>query len=186
VTISHAPTAYPAATLAKLLNLTERRIQQLAKEGILIKVQSGKYDLVRSVQGYVKYLQDRAMGRQDAHYTDPTDIRLERKRLIKAQADNAECEYQVRRGELVALDVVKDLFNEVAVLYGSSLDALPGRLAQELAGISDPALIKSKLFDECRQLRNLTAEHLERLAETENADLAICQDRQSPSHKNTE
>lgn len=165
--------AYPASTLAKLFRLTERRVQQLAKEGILVKTTHGKYDLVGSVQGYVKYLQDRAVGRQDAAYTDPTDIRLERKRLIKAQADNAECEHQVRRGTLVALDVVEQVLNEVAVLYGSSLDALPGRLAQELAGMSDPAVIKNKLFDECRQLRNLTADGLQRFAKTEESGFTI-------------
>jgi phage terminase Nu1 subunit (DNA packaging protein) len=177
--MSNSPVAYPASTLAKLFHLTERRVQQLAKEGILTKVQSGKYDLVASVQGYVKYLQERAAGRMDGSYADTSDIRIERKRLIKAQADNAECEYQIRRGELVALDVVKQILNEVAVLYGSSLDALPGRLAQELAGISDPAIVKIKLFDECRQLRNLTAEHLQRFAETEEGDQTICSDRQS-------
>jgi phage terminase Nu1 subunit (DNA packaging protein) len=177
--------AYPASTLAKLFHLTERRVQQLAKEGILVKSAQGKYDLVASVQGYVKYLQDRAMGRSDGSYADPSDIKLERKRLIKAQADNAECEYQVRRGELVSLDLVKHLLNEVAVLYGSSLDALPGRLAQELAGIPDPALIKNKLFDECRHIRNLTAGHLERFAETERADQTIYADCQSTFAKNT-
>jgi len=174
----NAPT-YPASTFAKLFDLTERRIQQLSKDGIIPKSIDGKYELVGVVRSYVKYLQVRAQGRQDAAYTDPTDIRLERKRLIKAQADNAECEHQIKRGELVAFSVVENLLNEVAVLYGSSLDALPGRLAQELAGLSDAAVIKNRLFDECRQLRNLTADHLARLAEGQESDPAIGRDGQS-------
>ena len=165
--------AYPAATFAKLFDLSERRIQQLAKDGIIPKPVAGKYALVGVVRRYVKYLQTRAQGRPEATYTDPTDIRCERKRLIKAQADNAECEHQIKRGELVALAVVEELLNEVAVLYGASLDALPGRLAQELAGLSEPSLIKNKLFDECRQIRNLTAQHLERWAEAKTEDLAV-------------
>jgi hypothetical protein len=99
--------------------------------------------------------------------------------LIKAQADNAECKYQMKRGALVALDAVEQVLNEVAVLYGSSLDALPGRLAQELAGISDPAILKAKLFDECRHIRNLTAGHLERFAKAKTGDLAVSADCQS-------
>ena len=178
-----APT-YPASTFAKLFDLSERRIQQLAKDGIIPKSVNGNYEFVGVVRGYVKYLQARAAGRQDAHYTDPTDIRLERKRLIKAQADNAECEHQIKRGALVALDIVEQVLNEVAVLYGSSLDALSGRLAQELAGISDAAIIKAKLFDECRHIRNLTAGRLERFAEAQTSDPTIGRDGQSAESKN--
>src|SRR5579862_6992873 len=127
-----------AATLAKLFNLTERRIQQLAKDKIIPKSERGKYELILAVQGYVKYLQERAQGRVDGSYQDSSDIRLERKRLIRAQADKTENETKKMRQELVALLLVQDVLNEVAVIYGSSMDALPGRLANELAGINDP------------------------------------------------
>lgn len=156
----------PASTLAKLFNLTERRIQQLAKNGIILKAKHGQYELVGTVQGYIKYLQDRALGRVDGSYQDSSDIKLERKRLIKAQADKTESENKKLRQELVAFSLVQDVLNEVAVLYGSSMDALPGRLANELAGISDPAEIRAKLFDECRNVRVLTATHLRGFAET--------------------
>lgn len=158
--------SYPASTIAKLFNLTERRVQQLAKEGVIPKGERGKYDLVGAVRGYVKYLQERALGRSDAAYNDEADIKLERKRLIKAQADKTESENQKLRGELVPFELVEDVLNEVAVLYGTSVDALPGRLANELAGINDPAEVKSRLFDECRRIRIATADLLRRFAET--------------------
>lgn len=177
---------YRAAALANLLNLTERRVQQLAKEGIIPKAKKGQYDWVSCVKNYIQYLQDRALGRTDGRYRDASDIKFERKRLIKAQADNAECEYQLRRGELVALNLVIEILNEVAVLYGSSVDALPGRLAPELAGMNDPALIKAKLFDECRHIRNLTAERLERFAIDQESRGKVREDSESPSGENTE
>ena len=40
---------YPVSTIAKLFNLTERRVQQLASEGVIPKPERGKYDLVASV-----------------------------------------------------------------------------------------------------------------------------------------
>jgi len=156
---------YPASTIAKLFNLTERRVQQLAKEGIIPKAERNKYDLVGSVRGYVKYLQDRALGRDDGAYAEESDIKLERKRLIKAQADKTESENQKLRGELVPFELVEDVLNEVAVLYGTGIDALPGRLANELAGIHDPAEVKVRLFDECRRIRITTANLLRRFAE---------------------
>ena len=144
----------------------ERRVQQLAKDGIIPKGERNKYDLVGSVRGYVKYLQERAVGRGDANYNEEADIKLERKRLIKAQADKTESENQKLRGELVPFEQVEDVLNEVAVLFGSGVDALPGRLANELAGIHDPAEIKARLFDECRRIRIATADHLRRFATT--------------------
>jgi len=45
------------ATLAKLLNLSERRIYQLVKEGVIPKVKSGQYDIVGAIQGYLHHLQ---------------------------------------------------------------------------------------------------------------------------------
>ena len=155
-----------ASTLAKLFNLSERRVQQLAKDGIIPKSERGQYELIGAVRSYVRYLQDRALGRVDGNYQDNSDIKLERKRLIKAQADKTEIENKKLRQELVAFSLVQDVLNEVAVLYGSSVDALPGRLANELAGISDPAEIRAKLFDECRNVRILTATHLRGFAET--------------------
>ncbi len=43
-------------TLRKLFDLTPRRIQQLAVEGIVTRTSGGRYDLVRSVKGYIAYL----------------------------------------------------------------------------------------------------------------------------------
>jgi len=161
---------HPASTLAKLFAITERRIQQLAKEGIIPKAERGKYDLIASMRGYIKYLQERAAGRSDGRYNDEADIKLERKRLIKAQADKAEVENQKLRAELISFESVQEILNEVAVLFSSSVDALPGRLASELAGITNPAEIKTRLFDECRRIRSATADKLHRFAATLTSD----------------
>ena len=157
--------AHSALELATLFHLTERRIQQLAKDKIIPKAKRGKYDLMAAIRGYVKYLQERAAGRAEGTYNDTTDIKTERKRLIKAQADKTECENQKLRGELVSFALVQDVLCETAVLYASSIDALPGRLANELAGLNDPAEIKARLFDECRRVRIATAKNLDRFAD---------------------
>jgi len=177
--------SYPASTIAKLFNLTERRVQQLAKEGIIPKGERGKYDLVGSVRGYVKYLQERALGRTDGSYTDEADIKLERKRLIKAQADKTESENQKLRGELVPFELMADVLNEVAVLYGTGVDALPSRLANELAGINDPAEIKARLFDECRRIRIATADLLRRFAATVERGEGVGLDSRRTESENT-
>ena len=42
---------HKVAVIARFLNLTERRVQQLARDGIIPKAEKGKYDLVRCVAG---------------------------------------------------------------------------------------------------------------------------------------
>ena len=49
-------TSFNIVAISKLLKLTERRVQQLAKDGIIPKAERGKYDLVGSVHGYVDFL----------------------------------------------------------------------------------------------------------------------------------
>jgi phage terminase Nu1 subunit (DNA packaging protein) len=165
--------SYPANVLARLFNLTERRIQQLAKDGVIVRGERGKYDFIASVRGYIGYLQERSIGRGDGEYDESGDIKEERKRLIHAQAEKTESENYKLRGELIPIQLVEECLNEVAVLYGSGVDALPGRLANELAGVNDPAEIKSILFAECRRIRQATAASLAGLAENYKRDNAV-------------
>jgi phage terminase Nu1 subunit (DNA packaging protein) len=88
VTTPPAYPVYPVDAIAKLLNLTPRRIRQLVAEGIIPRVERGKYDLIRSVRGYVKYLQERAEGRG----VEPSGLHEERMRLLTAQAEHKELE----------------------------------------------------------------------------------------------
>lgn len=60
----------PLAVIAKLLDLTERRVQQLSREGVIPKAERGRYDLVGAVKGS-KHLEgaafDIAMANHDPH-----------------------------------------------------------------------------------------------------------------------
>ncbi len=56
----------PIGVIAKLLDLSERRVQQLSREGVIPKATRGQYDLIGSVRGYVRYLRDQAAKAQAA------------------------------------------------------------------------------------------------------------------------
>ena len=51
----------PVDAIAKLFSLSPRRIQQLAALGVIPRAEGG-YDLLRSIAGYVRFLQRRAEG----------------------------------------------------------------------------------------------------------------------------
>lgn len=151
--------AYSGDFLARLFNLTPRRVQQLASDGVIPRVSRGKYPLVASVQGYTKFLQDRVTGdRKDGW-------RGERERLAREQADRVAIENACTRGELIyAADVQEALSTAVASL-AADLDGMPGRLASTVAGMNDPALIRSTILDESRRIRESFAAQLAELAE---------------------
>lgn len=93
---------YPVGTIAKLLRMTDRRVQQLAKEGVIPKAERGRYDLVPSVQGYIKYLQERAV---DAGGSDGAiNYQNEKARRMRADADLKEMAVQQLRGSLIDAD----------------------------------------------------------------------------------
>ena len=77
----------------------------------------------------------------------------ERERLAAEQADKFALENSRRRGELIYADQVAEVMARIAAELSSRLDAVPGRVAGELAGISDPAVIRQRLLDEHRAVR---------------------------------
>lgn len=117
--------ACPAATLAKLFNLHERRVRQLGQEGIIPRPQHGQYDLLGSVQGYVKYLQARAEGR----HLEGQDVHAERGRLVRAKAHKAELEIAALEGSLLPFDEVVAAWQQLVAAFRARCLALPSKLA---------------------------------------------------------
>ena len=129
----------PIAVIAKLLDLSERRVQQLSREGVIPRATRGRYDLIGSVRGYVRYLRDQALRAQ----AGAPDYAAERARFIRARADLAEMEAEERRGALIAADEIETAWIAVLALLRTRLLALPDRLAplvyeqDNLAGTRD-------------------------------------------------
>ena len=132
---------YPVSTIAKLFNLTERRVQQLASEGVIPKPERGKYDLVASVRGYIAYLQDRAFGKEITH----VDAHQERARLLKAQADKTELEVKTLKSELIPSNEVEAQWAGLVVAFRSRMLGLPTRGAHLAIGHKEFHAIESGL-----------------------------------------
>lgn len=142
----------PVSTIAKLLNLTERRVQQLAKEGVIPKALRGEYNLVGCVQGYIRYLQEEA--RQGGGGDD--ELKLHKTRMLAAKANIAELEAKERFGELVPADEVSEAWGQMVANMRARLLSMPGKLAPQLVGIEEAheaqTLIKTAVFEALQQL----------------------------------
>jgi len=89
----------------------------------------------------------------------------QRERLAREQADKVALENAASRGELVRSADVEALVLETIAQLGSVLDGVPGRLANELAGLADPAEIRARLMQELRGARSAFADRLAQLAD---------------------
>jgi phage terminase Nu1 subunit (DNA packaging protein) len=123
-----AANSQPIAVIARLLDLTERRVQQLARDGVIPKAERGQYDLVAAVRGYIRYLREQAARAQ----TGQLDIGGERTRLVRAKADLAEMDAACRREELLGAEQVEQAWIAVLARVRSRLLVLPDRLAPRL------------------------------------------------------
>ena len=128
-----AEALYPLATVAKILNLSERRVQQLVKEDVLPKPIKGRYDLIACVRAYIKYLQERAFGKSAA----PQDTHLERARLLKAQADKTELEVETLRGTLIPVEMAESEWLAMVTNCRARLLSIPTKSAFQIASLSD-------------------------------------------------
>lgn len=152
---------HPVATIAGLLNLTERRVQQLAKDGIIPKAERGLYNLVGCVKAYVAYLQKMTEGRMPDEVS--TTAKVDKSRLITAQARKAELEASKAEGNALDREDVQTVLNEAMTIIATGMDSQASRLSGIFAKLSDPAIIRQTLLSENRQIRAGAADKLARL-----------------------
>jgi phage terminase Nu1 subunit (DNA packaging protein) len=142
-----AAATQPLAVIAKLLDLSERRVQQLSREGVIPKATRGQYDLIGSVRGYVRYLRDQAVSAQ----AGAPDYAAERARYIRARADLAEMEASQRRGALIAADDIEVAWIKVLALLRTRVLALPDRMAPQVHALASLAETRNLLGKSLRE-----------------------------------
>lgn len=133
---------YSKEIIANLLNLSERRIEQLAKMKIIPKAGRGVFDLGPTVQAYVHYLQGLASGAIKNGEPSELDKRLleakvlereSKARILKCRADEME---RALKNEGICEEIKKipdRLYSNI--LY--KIDHLSDRSYQELHKVLD-------------------------------------------------
>lgn len=99
---------YSKKVIADLLNISERRVEQLAQKKIIPKAERGKYDLGPTVKAYVMYLQQKLSGGGEV-----IDVAECKDRLLKAKA--MEQEQKARLRELMRLEKEGEMIDRAEV-----------------------------------------------------------------------
>jgi phage terminase Nu1 subunit (DNA packaging protein) len=109
--------------LAEILDLTDRRIQQLVTEGVLQKEGRGQYDLVKSVQSYIAFLLAAAKAKQS------TGTKLEEETLNLAKKNRLlDIEIELKEGELIPKSVVKQVWSHMVMAARTRMLAIASKV----------------------------------------------------------
>ena len=137
--------------IAKIFGVSTRRVEQLKTEGV-IKGQGKptKYDLLPTIQSYIRYLSDKAYGReQKENDTENESRKIKADADLKAtKAEIAELELQELKGEMHRSEDVEAMTTDLVFTIRGMMLALPGRLAIDLATIDKPAEISERIKQE--------------------------------------
>ena len=135
-------TSFNIEAISKLLKLSERRVQQLAKDNIIPKAERGKYDLVSSVHGYIDFLKAKAGGDFTAE-----EVLKNKNKLLKAKAEIAEIEKMKATGELIPKEEVKRTWLELVHKIKQKLLSIPNKVAPVVVTVKNISEIKLILQD---------------------------------------
>jgi phage terminase Nu1 subunit (DNA packaging protein) len=145
-------------TLSECLNISTNRVSQLVRDG-MPKEARGKYDLAECVRWYLGFKL-----KSGPHST--ANVNEARQALYEAQTEKVALETARIRKETVAADQYMIDLNQMAVLFSSGLDSIGGRLASQLAGMTDPAEIAAHLTHETNAIRESVADAIAMYAST--------------------
>lgn len=146
-----------SAIIAKLFGVTDRRVQQLAKEGIIPAAQQKpyKFDLLPTVQAYIKYLSDKANGKEQKS-TDTVQAEADKLRaeadLKQSKAKIAEMQLKELEGKMHRSEDVEAMTNDLVYTVRSMIMALPGRLAMDVVQTKTAAEASALIRSECNKI----------------------------------
>lgn len=143
--------------LAEILGLTDRRIRQLEKAGIIHKLERGKFDLAQAVQQYIAWIKAQA-----AESDEELDLKKEKALLTRANRQKVELELKIMRGELHRSEDVRRVMNDMLGAFRARCLAIPSKAAPRLQGQTDLAviqdIIKKEVYEALTELADYDPE----------------------------
>ena len=141
---------YKVDTIANLFGVSVRRIQQLTQDGVISTTETAdgrRYELVPTIQRYVKYLSDKAYGKSKSE--------AEAKLKEESQGELHKLRTEIAAGQYVSVEEVKLDYGRFFISFKKFAMSIPSKLAGRLTGFVDPV--------EVRQIENELQKEVQRL-----------------------
>lgn len=147
--------AVSADTIAACSGLAAKTIDQLMKRGILRQSTAGLYNLYETMQAICNYIKQ-----GDAF----SSMATKRERKINEEIRKIQLQNDLEEGKLIPMENAQQVVAEICAIVRMGHEALGGRLANELAGIDEPAKIRQVLQRESRAIDKDAADKMKNLA----------------------
>lgn len=138
--------------IAKLIGKTSRTVQQLTSDGILPTMEvknktrvSRKYDKYKTVQAYIKHVEQRAAEKNGTEKEqERLDIEID---IKKTKLRMEQLKLEEMEGRMHSAKDVEDMTTDLVLCVRSNLLSMPGQLAVEIAQITDASEASAKLSE---------------------------------------
>jgi len=148
-----------AAVLGNIFGVSDRRIRQMAEEGIITRVSKGRYNLVESVKNYMLSLKLAIDSANSENPDGELDFDEEKALHERVKRHISELKLQTMKGELHKAENVKQVMTDMLSAFKTRMMNIPSKVAPILED-RDAGYIKERL----------TAEVIEALNELQDYD----------------
>ena len=143
---------YTSTVVAQWLDVTDRRVRQLRKQGVLAEARPGLYDLKDCVHRYIEYL------KRDGTPEENVDYNTERAKLVKAKREKEELELELQRREVIKAADVERVMTAMLLRFRQKIRNIPVKHSPALA-------VETNQTEIFMMLKRATDEALEELAD---------------------
>ena len=142
-----------AAVLGDMFGVTDRRIRQMAEEGIVVRAAKGRYKLVESIKNYLLTLKLAAEG-VGVELADG-EINFDEEKALHERVKRhiSELKLQVMKGELHKAEDVQIVMMDMLVAFKTKMMSIPSKTAPILEN-REVAFIKERLTKEVIEALN--------------------------------
>ena len=151
--------AVAAGVLSKMLGISDRRIRQLADEGVIIRVSQGRYNLEKSIKGYVLNLKIANSSKEQFRLDDELDLEKEKAKHERVKRQMDEMKLSLMRGRMHKSEDVEAVMTDMLANFKARCLNLPAKLTPQLVSRDDKGYIMSLLTDEINQALQELAEY---------------------------
>lgn len=119
-----------AAVLGNIFGVTDRRIRQMAEEGIIVRAAKGRYNLVDSLKNYILSLK-LAVDSNDSDNPDG-ELNFEEEKALHERVKRhiSEMKLQTMKGELHKADDVRHVMTDMLSSFKTRMMNIPAKVAQ--------------------------------------------------------
>ncbi|WP_108259129.1 terminase small subunit [Mangrovicoccus ximenensis] len=144
--VSGLPAEMHERELAELFGINLSTVRSKAAEGVFVRTRPAHYDVEACVRGYVSKLREVA-SRAGSGGVHGDNLKAEKLRLTKAQADKEEARVARERGELVEAAAVTREWSNLLRDLRNALLAVPSRVGAALPHLTatDIAALESEM-----------------------------------------